>query len=642
MSPDNANLYPKLFEAGHIGTLTIPNRIVMPAMVTCLADGRYVSQRLTDYLDARARGGTGLIIQEFATVDPQGPIVPNQVGIYDDDCIPGLKRLVDTIHSHGAKIALQIGHGGHRVWSKYINSQPVSASDVQGRGGEKPRPLTLDEIKRLIASFVSAAERVKKAGFDGVEIHCAHGYLIRQFLSPYTNKRKDQYGGDLTGRSRLALEVISGVRQSVGSFPMWARINADDFVEKDGFSFEESKTVCHWMKKAGVDAISVSGSTYESTVNWGLAPMFVPRGFLLPYAAEIRKLVGLPTIAVGRIDTPEFAEQVLEGGKADFIAMGRSLIADPEFANKARTGRSNEIRHCIADNVCIDSLSPETRLHCTVNPEVGKEKEYEIVPATKIKKVLIVGGGPAGMEVARVCALRKHQVVLCEKQGTLGGQINIASKGSHKEDLNCITSFLSGQLNKLGVEIKLNTPVTNALVESIKPDVVIVAAGSDPLIPPIPGLKNDSLTAREVLLKQKILKGKIIIIGGGRIGIEVAEVIKNKDNDVTIIEMLGKIGGDLGESIRFPTINRLKEIGVNIMVSTQVEAIEGSKVTIKNNGRVEHLEADTIVLAVGARSNNDAFEMIKGNVEKHRIGDCKKPRNILEAIAEGSELGRQI
>jgi 2,4-dienoyl-CoA reductase-like NADH-dependent reductase (Old Yellow Enzyme family)/thioredoxin reductase len=615
----------------------------MPAMLTCYAEGRHVSQRLVDYLEARARGGAGLIIQEFATVDPLGPIVPNQVGVYDDACIPGLEKMAAAIRKHGTRIAIQLGHGGHRAWSRYIGTQPVSASDVPGRGGEKPRPLTLDEIKRLVESFVSAAIRVKKAGFDGVEIHCAHGYLIRQFLSPYTNKRTDQYGGDLANRARLALEVVSSVRQAVGNFPVWARINGDDFVPTGGFTFEESKTVCQWLEKAGVDAISVSGSTYESPVNWGLAPMFVPRGYLLPMAEEIRKIIGVPVIAVGRIDTPEFAERILSEGKTDFVAMGRALIADPDLPVKAKQGKTDDLRRCIADNVCIDTLNPETRMRCTVNPCVGKEGECSITRAQNSKKVVVIGGGPGGMEAARVAALRGHQVTLYERETALGGQINIASKGKNKEDINLVTSFLSMQIKKLGVAVCLGTSVTSAFIVNLKPDVVVVATGADPMIPPVPGVERENVcNARDVLLGKKTVGKRIIIVGGGRVGMETAEFLKNGSNEIVIIEMLARIGNDVGDSFRFASINRLRELGVKMLVNTRLEKIDGAAVTISSNGKARHLDIDYVILATGAKSNQEIFNAIGENVEKHFIGDCKKPRNICEAISEGSEVGRML
>jgi 2,4-dienoyl-CoA reductase-like NADH-dependent reductase (Old Yellow Enzyme family)/thioredoxin reductase len=643
MDANSKTLYPRLFSAGQIGTLSVPNRIVMPPMLTCLADGRYVSQRLINYLAARAQGGTGLVMMEFATVDPLGPIVPNQVGLYDDTCIPGLQKLVEAVHKHGSNVAIQLGHGGHRAWSKYIGAQPVSASDVTGRGGEKPRPLTLDEIRRLIESFVSAAQRVKKAGFDGAEIHCAHGYLIRQFLSPYTNKRTDQYGGDLAGRARLAREVVESVRQAVGTYPMWVRVNGDDFVERGGLTQEESRTVCQWLEKAGANAISVSGSTYESLVNWGLAPMFVPRGILLQLAEATRKIVHVPVIAVGRIDTPEFAEQVLKDEKADFVAIGRALIADPDFAVKAKQGRASEIRRCIADNVCIDSLSPETRLHCTVNPEVGREQECSITAASKPRKVVVIGGGPAGMETARVAALRGHRVTLLEKEGCLGGQINVASKGNYKEDLNLVTSYLAGQITKMGVDIRLNTPADSSLIKGLNPDAVVMASGSEPVIPPIPGIEQAKVfTAREALLSQKEMAGDIVIVGGGRVGIEVAEFVKTDNNEVTVIEMLGRIGGDLGESVRFPSITRLKELGIKIMANTRVEKVARTTITVNDAGKMKELDTDIIILATGAKSCDKVCDLAGINTEKYCIGDCKKPRNILEAISEGSDLGRSL
>lgn len=643
MRSENVHLYNRLFSAGRIGKLVVPNRIIMPAMMTCLSDGRYESQRLINYLEARARGGVGLIIHEITTVDPLGFVMPDQVAMFDDGCIPGMQRLTEVIHKHDKRIAVQLAHGGNRAFSKFVNAQPVSASDVTGRGGEKPRPLTLDEIQRLIESFVLAAERAIKAGFDGIEIHCAHGYLLRQFISPYSNKRTDRYGGDLAGRARLAIDIITGVRQSIGDFPMWARINGEDFIEDGGLSYEESKTICQWIEKAGVDAISVSGATYESPVNYMVAPMFVPRGKLVPFAEGIKKIVKVPVITVGRIDTPQFAEQILAEGKADFVAMGRALIADPELPNKAREGRENEIRRCIADNACLDGLFPGTILRCTVNAAIGKEGESKIVPAEKSKKVLIAGGGPAGMEAARIAALRGHEVVLCEKQPALGGQINVASKGKHKEDLNLVTSFLSCQLNSLGVDIRLNTTVTEALIEKLKPDVLVEATGSIQMIPSVPGVKQDNVAgAREVLMDEKKIGKRIVIIGGGRVGLEVAEYLKDTDNEITVVEMMAKIGRDLGDSFKFAYINKLKELNIKIMVNTRLEKINGSHITVNKSGELQELEADSIILAVGATPNQDIHTLAGTKLEKYRIGDCKQPRNIMEAISEGWELGHRI
>jgi len=633
-------MFKKLFETGQIGNLTLKNRMIMSPMLTCFTDGEFVSERYINYLEARAKGGVGLITTEVAHVHPLGRLEPNELAIHDDKFLPGLTKLTDAIHACDTKIAMQIGHGGHRCQSKLIGKQPISASDVKGIWGEEPRPTTVDEIKTLVADFAMAADRVKRAGFDGVELHFAHGYLVRQFLSPYTNKRTDEYGGDIQGRTRLAVEIMEAVRQKVGDFPVWVRINGDDFLP-DGQTHEDAKTLAGLLEKSGADAIDVSAGTYESA-QWSTQPMFMPPGCLSHLAEGVKSAVGIPVITVGRINTPELAEQTLSEGKADFVAFGRALIADPELPLKAAEGREEDIRRCIADNTCIDRLV-FGGLVCMVNPAVGHEKEFEILNASKPKKVLVAGGGPAGLEAARVSAMRGHQVTLCEKSGDLGGQVKLADQSPLKGEMKYIISYLGDQIRKLGVQVELNKAVDATLVEEIDPEVLIIATGADPFIPPIPGVEQDNVvTSHEVLAGEKITKQKVAVLGGGRVGVEVAEYLMEKGKEVTIVEKLKRVGHDLGISYFPVSMSQFKEHGVKLLSRTEVKEIKGETVIVAQEGKEMTVEAETIVLALGVKPQKDLEQSITKKVEKHIIGDCAQPLGCLEAIAEGARVGREI
>ncbi|MBU2643602.1 FAD-dependent oxidoreductase [bacterium] len=633
-------MFKKLFETGKIGRLELANRMIMSPMLTCYTDGEFVSDRYIAYLAARAQGGVGLITTEVAHVHPLGRLEPNELAIHDDKFLPGLKKLTEAIHAKGAKIAMQIGHGGHRCNSKLIGQQPISASNIAGIWGEEPRPMTIDEIKGLVADFAAAAARAEKAGFDGVELHFAHGYLVRQFLSPYTNKRGDEYGGDLHGRTRLASEIMAAVRQRVGDFPVWARINGDDFLP-EGQTHEDAKFLAALLEKNGADAIDVSAGTYESA-QWSTQPMFLPQGCLAHLAAGIKGVVSVPVITVGRINTPEFAEQTLTDGKADFVALGRALIADPDFPRKAAEGRGSDIRRCIADNACIDRLI-FGGLVCTVNAEVGREAEYQISSAVKPKKVMVAGGGPAGLEAARVAALRGHQVTLYERTGTLGGQVKMADRSPLKGEMRFLIADLVDQVQKLGVQIKLDTPVDSALINEANPDVLIIATGSKIAVPDIPGIDQDNVvTAHDLLADKVTTRQKVAVLGGGRVGIEVAELLSEQGKEITIVERLKRVGHDLGVSYWAASMAGFKKHGVRLLAKAEIQAIEGDTVIVNKEGEKIVVEAETIVLALGVKPVKDLEEAITGTIEYHMIGDCVKPLSCLEAIGEGARIARII
>jgi len=636
----------KLFEPIKIGTMELKNRIVMPPMGTNFSteDG-YATKRLIKYHVERAKGGVGLIIVEGAYVEPRGKGTVRQLAVDHNDKISGLKKLATAIKANGAKAALQLFHGGRQSHSLIIGTQPVSASEVFCRlTRETPRALTVEEIQEVIEAFAEGARRTKTAGFDAVEIHGAHGYLINQFLSPLTNKRTDKYGGDVKGRTRFLLEILERTRDKVGSnYPILCRINGDDYIE-GGLTLEETKKIAQMLEAAGVDVLHISGGIYDSPVPVTSGPMALSRGHMVHLAAGIKKVVDVPVIAVGRINDSELAEKILQEGKADLISMGRALLADPELPEKAVAGALDDIRSCTACDECIARLSFNEDIACSVNAALGREEDYRIRKAEVPKKVLIVGGGPAGMEAARVSALRGHEVVLYEKSDRLGGQLNLAVVPSHKEEMKSVTQYLENQIRKLGVKVVLNEEATPLLVEKIKPDVVFMATGSVPTIPEILGVKGDHVvTAHDVLAGKAVVRERVVVVGGGMVGAETAEFLAEKGKKVTILEMLRRIGMDMVPMAILMLYQRLKKLGVAMITNAKVEEITEEGVVYEKDGEKQTVKADNVVLAVGTKPNVGLMKALEDKVsELYAIGSAKEPGNVLEAIHGGSRLAREI
>jgi 2,4-dienoyl-CoA reductase-like NADH-dependent reductase (Old Yellow Enzyme family)/thioredoxin reductase len=600
----------------------------------------------------RAKGGAGLIIAEPTAVDTEtGKALFSCPNLDEDKYIPGFGELAEAVHAYGAKIATQLWHMGRQVWKTgpLKGRQPVSASDTYFEASFPPgavhaRALTIKEIETLIEKFAVAAWRAKVAGLDAIEFHGTNGYLIAQFFSPYTNKRTDRYGGDINGRARFGVEIVERTRELVGpGFPIIFRISADEFIE-GGLKQEEARIIAKKLESAGVDAISLSVGLAE-TYHWVMPPMAVSRGCFVHLSERMKKAVNVPVICAGRINDPVLAERILQEGKADLIAMGRALIADPELPNKAAEGRLDDIRVCIADNECVKRTRLDFPLRCTLNPAVGKEREFKITPAEKPKHVLVVGGGPAGMEAARVAAMRGHKVTLYEKEDRLGGQLLLAALPPHKEEIKNVFEYLIRQIEKLGVKIELGKEVTPELVEKLKPDVVILATGAKPLIPNIPGVKRKNVyTSWEVLKGEVEVGDKVVIIGGGQVGCETADFLSDKRCDVIIVEMQTEIAADMDPWGRVFLLERLKEKKVNVMTNTKVFEITHDGVdTIDKNLNRCVLKADTIILAVGSMPNVELSKTLKGKVPQlYSIGDCVEPRKCFEAIHDASRVAHEI
>jgi len=624
--------------------MKLKNRIVMPPMITNYGsqDG-YVTERLKDYYEERAKGGVSMVIVEPFCIDfPVGRRLGPQLLIDGDSFIPGLGELAQVMKKHGARAIAQFQHAGRNTSSSLTGLQPIAPSAIAQPGGELPRELAVGEIKDIVAKFAKAAERAKKAGFDGVEIHGAHGYLIAQFLSLASNKRKDEYGGSLENRARLLIEILKATKESVGSdYPVWSRINGEESGVDDAFTLDEAKELARMLQDAGADAVHVS------EMIWGIPPGTLPPmdqalGSIVHLAAEIKKAVTIPVIAVKRIE-PELGERILQEGKVDFVAIGRALIADPELPNKVASGRLDDIRPCLACNTCVFPVQKSVdAVRCMVNATVGREREYRISPAAKSKKVVVIGGGPAGMEAARVASLRRHQVTLYDRGQKLGGQLLLAAMPPHKRGVERLTNYLITQISKLGVKVVLGKEATPEVIDESKPDVVIVAVGSKPLIPKIKGLeRKKSLVFTDVLSGNIEVGKRVIVIGGGFVGCETAAFLAEQGKKVTIIEILPELASGpyypYADMVATLLVRELNEKGVEVFTGVKEEEItdEGVAIVDKDGNRL-YLETDDVVIAVGSETDKTLFESLKEKVpEIHLAGDCVEPRNIREAISDG-------
>jgi 2,4-dienoyl-CoA reductase-like NADH-dependent reductase (Old Yellow Enzyme family)/thioredoxin reductase len=635
-----------LFSTYQIKNLELKNRIVLPPLASFLIKrGGAITNATVEHYKRRAAGGPAMVIMEACAISSEGVVSANQARIDENRHIEGLSRIAAAIKSEGAVAAIQVHHAGRQTSSRVIGRNPLAPSPLPCpaiRGDVEP--LTIGGIQEIIGKFSDAAVRAREAGFELLEIHGAHGYLINQFLSAYSNIREDEYGGNLAGRVRFATEVVTEIRRRVGpQYPLSFKISAQEFVP-DGLTVAESIEMLKLLIDAGIDAVQVSAGN-DSTPEWICQPMFMPKACLADSAAQVKQALDIPVMAVGRINDPWTAEKVIQSGKADLVCIGRGLMADPEMPNKAREGRFDEIRICIACNTCMQSIFKKGRLECLVNPILGREKEMQIVPARTPRKVMVIGGGPGGMNTAWVAAKRGHEVHLYEKQPFLGGQLVPGSQTPYKREMQSLIHFQQKQVELNGVICHLGCEANPATVKELDPDVVILATGSKPVIPQVEGIDHPIVFSFDAILNGKGRKGRdTVVIGGGATGCEVAYHLTEQGSRVTIVEMAPKIGGDLESVTRRLLIRKLKERDTRLLAGHRLLAVESDGVRVADpDNREKKIIAQRVVIAIGIRSNNAIHDQVKAlGYETHIIGDCLEPRTAKAAILDGARLGRSI
>ena len=635
-----------LFSSFSIKDIKLKNRIVMPGLASFLiGDDGIISGATVEHYRRRAAGGPAMVIMEACSVSPEGVVSANQARIYDDCFIEGLSKIAGVMKSEGSVPAIQIHHGGRQTSIKVIKRKPLAPSPIPCptiRGDVEP--LTIDGIHEIVQKFGDAAQRAKQAGFELIEIHGAHGYLINQFLSKVSNIREDEYGGDTVGRSRFAIEIVEEIRRRIGpEFPLSFKISAQEFVP-DGLTVTESIEILKLLVKAGVDIVQVSAGN-DITPEWICQPMFMEKACLAESAARVKKALNIPVMAVGRINDPMVANEVLLKEQADLVCMGRGLLADPDMPNKAREGRLDEIRICIACNTCMESIFRKGRIECLVNPMLGREKEMAIIPTQKPKKIMVVGGGPGGLNVAWVAAKRGHEVHVFEKRNSLGGQLLPGSIPGHKKELRSLIRFQKKQIEKFGVRCHLGHEVKTKDVQEFNPDVVVLATGSLPAIPPVEGIGNNiALTYEDVLNASPPPFKKAVVIGGGATGLEIALHLAEYGCRVSVVEMLAKIGNGLESMTKRILLRRLKEYNVRIMTETKLIRVKSTGAVVAHSDGTELLvEAERVIFATGTRPCNRLYDKVKSlGYETHQIGDCLEARSAKAAIYESGVLGRSL
>ncbi|MBN1191673.1 MAG: mycofactocin system FadH/OYE family oxidoreductase 2 [Dehalococcoidales bacterium] len=644
-----------LFSPLKIGQVTVPNRISFSAHLTNMAENGLPSERHLYYWAERAKGGTGLIITEEQTVHPSDRSYEKLVEAYDPAVVPIYRRITTAIHEYETKIFVQLNHNGAQgdgsnsrlpVWG------PSPVADVLFR--EVPKVMEIEDIRELIEYYCRAANHVRQGGFDGIELQMGHSSVIRQFMSPLSNQRTDEYGGSLENRLRLAIEVIDAVRNTVGrDYTLGVRLCADEMIS-GGLTLKDNQEIAPRLEATGkIDFIDLSLATFYNLYLVG-ASMHTPLGYTIPLAAGIKEVIKLPVFCTGRINDPVMAERVLAQGQADMIGMVRSQLCDPELANKAKEGRLDEIRYCVADNQgCYGRVGVNKLIGCIQNPSAGCEKERGIGSlkhcAVK-KKVLVVGGGPAGMRAAQVAAMRGHRVMLYERNNKLGGQINIARLGAGRDELGAVARNEENQLKKLPVEIQLNKEVTAEMVLEENPDAVIVATGSVPKESPVNGASGPNIfNVWQVLLGEIETGEKVLLIDydGHHQATATAEYLADKGRKVHMLTSSLFIGQDLGGTQdMFLTRQRLLGKGVTFTPDFAVMEIKGLDVNgfyVYTNEWQTVKGHDSIVLAMGNRVEDALYFALKGRVkELYRVGDCVAPRKIDMAILEGDKIGRIV
>lgn len=653
------NIFKRLLEPGAIAGLTLDNRFVMASMGTRLAGvWGEVNNMTIEWYVRRARGGVGLVTVEAAHVAAALYPVRGMVRMLraDDDCFsPGLFSLAEAVHKAGSKISIQLSVGRAAAtgsqWMPGLGDLQgmvgMAPSSVPFPDGIVPREMTIQEIRQTIEMFGKAAARVKNVGFDTIELHAHFHSIPGCFLSPLLNKRTDDYGGSFEKRLRFVSEIIESMRKRVGGcFPLMVKYSIDEFVA-GGRDLSDGLLIAQHLEKIGVNAIVVSqGQAGSKQVPY--APYYRPEGYMVPLAEAVKKVVKIPVIVGGRLGDPEIAEHILKEGKADFISLGRPLIADPDLPRKVIQGRVKEILPCVSDNYCFEVFG-KAEMRCALNAQAGRETDYsEIKPAEEKKKIVVVGAGPAGMEVARVAGIRGHRVTLFEKAESLeGGQLALAAAAPKKGKFQSVSDYYGEVLKNLSnVDIKLGTKATVEAILEERPDTVILATGGKSLIPDIPGIDRDNVVTAFDLLAQKVdVHGKkVVVCGGNAVGCEVADYLAKSDNKVTIVEMLDSIGRDIEFTTKSCLLDEMEQDHIIILTGKKIVEFTSSGVKLMDErGGETAVPMEMAVLALGVKSVNDLAADLEGRVrEVYSIGDAKKPGRIHDAVSDAFFLAYHL
>lgn len=656
-------MYEKLFQPGKIGSVELKNRVVMTPMGVGLAnlDGTPSDEMIT-YYEARAIGGAGLIIPEICRVDDiTGPGLLRQISVTRDRNVPALAKLASAIHRHGAKTFIQLHHPGRETYSSLLGGQPVVAPSAIPckRCQQETRALTHEEVQHIRDEFIAGAVRVKQAGFDGVELHCAHGYLLEQFLSPYTNKREDEYGGSFENRMRLVLEIISGIRERCGAgFPLGCRLSVEEFLgamgvpEGEYIDIKTGVRIVQELERAGIDFIDVSCGIYETGIT-SVEPVSYPEGWRHDLIAAVRANCKLPIIAVSAYRGPDVPEKFLEEGIIDFAGLGRAWLADPDWARKVHEGRVPEIRKCISCLRCFESLEQNAEkcmpLECAVNAECANELRYgPLTPDTQHHHLVVVGAGPAGLSAAETAARRDMRVTLLEADSRIGGDVNLAALPPLKEKMNFVMDYYNEVLPKLGVEVRLGKRATAEDVLALEPDAVICATGGTPIVPKsIPGVDGANVaTVPQVLTGQVQAAGKtVVVVGAGLTGLETAEFCADKGATVTVVDMVDTVAPGCNATNVADVMGRLRKQNVAFKLGQKLVAVTEAGVQLQAaaDGAASELAADLVVLSLGNRPQQElAQELEAKGVNVQLVGSAVKDGNIAPATHGGYLAARSL
>ena len=635
-----------LFSPIRIGNMTSKNRLLMSAMSINFGvdDNCCVTDQLVEYFVERAKGGVGMMLVGGGSVHPGGQELPDLPQMYNDDCIPALKDMVKRVKQYDTLFGVQLMHGGRQSYlPKKVAPSPIPAPAVVK--GEV-RALEIHEIKELSSCFGDSAKRCQKAGFDFVELHGAHGYLINQFMAPNSNIRTDEYGGSFENRTRFLFEIIEDIQAKTGKdFPIGIRINGNDYIE-NGWDLKSTVRIAPLLEKAGVVYLHISGGVYGST-ELTIPSMYTPHGCFVHLAQEVKKHVNIPVITVGRIKNPDHADEIIKEGKADIVSMGRSFLADPYYPEKARKGEFSQIRPCVGCCLgCIHAVLAKEPGSCVVNPDVGREyKLKDEIKPEKALKILIAGAGPAGMAAARQFALQGHKTIICEQKQGSGGLLSLASKAPGRGELNDIIDFFKNEIQRLDIEIWYDTKLTLDLINEVNPDKVILATGSMPDMPVIKGLfqtKMDLVTSVDVISGKEQVKDKVIVLGGGMTGLITADFLAEQGKQVVVLNRKKSFAEEMSSNDRYYLRERLKKGNVTLYKNVSVQQFTDDGVVFKSNGDKISLKGfGSVVISEKHISIREAKKLeSKTHVPFHLIGDAKSPRHLMYCISEADEIAR--